>query len=37
MTNKLYRGIFSLPLYPELPMKDLKKIVKSLKVILTKI
>ncbi len=37
MTNKLYRGIFSLPLYPELPIKDLKKIVKSLKVILTKI
>jgi len=37
ITNKIYKGIFSLPLYPELKSIDLKKIVKTLKEVLIKV
>ena len=37
LTNKMYKGIFSLPLYPELKINDVKKIAKILKQILIKI
>ena len=36
-TNNAYKGIFSLPLYPELKIKNLKKIIKILKQILIKV
>ena len=34
VTEKLSKGIFSLPLYPEISKKDLLKITKNLKNIL---
>jgi aminotransferase EvaB len=37
LTNKMYKGIFSLPLYPELKINDVKKIAKILKQILIKV
>ncbi len=37
ITNKIYKGIFSLPLYPELKSIHLKKIVKTLKEVLIKV
>jgi dTDP-3-amino-2,3,6-trideoxy-4-keto-D-glucose/dTDP-3-amino-3,4,6-trideoxy-alpha-D-glucose/dTDP-2,6-dideoxy-D-kanosamine transaminase len=36
ITNTLYKGIFSLPLYPELKFSEVKKITKILKEILSK-
>ncbi|MDC0472388.1 DegT/DnrJ/EryC1/StrS family aminotransferase [Pelagibacteraceae bacterium] len=37
LTNKVYKGIFSLPLYPDLKINDIKRITKILKQILIKV
>ena len=37
VTEKMSQGIFSLPLYPEITSRDLKKITNSLKSILKSI